>query len=172
MPEGIEQDIPPQDMADIFAYVRSINVPPKRFAGNNPQIAPMRDNGSIRLFAMHARIYGSSLVFEPKYRNLGFWKSADDRATWTLNVQRAGKFNVSLDYACPADCAGNRFVLSAAGKTLGGEIPSTGSWDNYGGHGVGQIELPAGEVDVTLRAEGIVDGFLGDFRTIILRPAR
>ena len=172
MPEGIEQDIPPRDMADIFTYIRSINIPPKRFAGNTPQVAPMRDDGSIRLFAMHARIYGSSLVFEPKYRNLGFWKSLDDRATWTLNVPRAGKFGVSLDYACAADCAGNRFVLSAAGKTVSGEIHSTGSWDNYSGQGVGQIELPMGEVEVTLRGEGFIDGFLGDFRTIILRPAR
>ena len=172
MPEGIEQDIPPRDMADIFAYVRSINVPPKRFPGNTPQVAPMRDDGSIRLFAIHARIYGSSLVFEPKYRNLGFWSSADDRATWTLNVPRAGSYRVSLDYACPPDCAGNRFELLAAGNVLSGEIPSTGSWDNYGWHGVGQLELPAGEVEVTLRAEGIVDGFLGDFRTIILSPVR
>ena len=172
MPEGIEQDIPAQDMADIFAYVRSIDVLPKHFAGNEPQVAPMRDDGSHRLFAMHARIYGPSLVFEPKYRNLGFWKSADDRAIWTLNVPQAGTFDVNLDYSCPAKLAGNRFEVSAAGNKVSGEIASTGSWDKYASRGIGQLELPAGEVEVTLRAEGIVDGFLGDFRTIILNPIR
>jgi hypothetical protein len=170
MPEGLEQDIPPQDMADLIAHVRSVTVPPKQFPGNKPQVAPMRDDGSIRLFAMHAKIYGSTLELEPQYRNLGFWGSADDRAVWTLNIPKAATYSVNLDYACDDGSAGNQFVLTAAGGALHGVINGTGSWDNYSWKGVGQIDLPQGEVEVTLKAEGLLQGYLGDFRTIILVP--
>ena len=170
MPEGLEQDISPQDMADLVAHVRSVNVPPKRFPGNVPQVAPVRDDGSIRLFAIHARIYGSTLVLEPRYRNLGFWSSADDRAVWTLNVPKAGTYGVNFDYACDNTTADNPFVISAAGQTVRGVVSGTGGWENYRWKGVGEIELPAGEVELTLRADGPLNGYLGDFRTIILVP--
>ena len=170
MPEGLEQDIPLQDMADLIAHLRSVRIPPKRFPGNEPQIAPVRDDGSIRLFAIHAQIYGPTLVLEPQYRNLGFWASESDRAVWKLDVPQAGTFSVNFDYACDDGASGNQFVLTANGESLRGVVPTTGTWDNYSWRGVGEIELPAGEVEVTLRADGPLSGYLGDFRTIILEP--
>ena len=170
MPDGLHRDISPPQMADIVAYVRSVAPPPKSFPGNVPQIAPVRDDGSIRLFAMHAKIYGPSLIFEPQYRNLGFWSSDADHAIWTLNVPRAGKYSVSLDYACDHSTAGNRFRISAAGKTVTGTVLGTGAWDDYSGRKVGILDLPAGNVEVVFRSDGPVNQFLIDLRTVILYP--
>ena len=170
MPEGLESEVTPEQVADIVAYVRSVSIPHRQFAGNSPQIAPVRDDGSIRLFAMHAKIFGKELEFEPKYRNLGMWSQAGDRAVWQLDVPKGGEYSVQLDYACDRQCAGNRFQLSANGQKLIAELPVTDGWDSYSTRKFGRLTLPEGPVEVTLRSEGQINQFLGDFRTVILEP--
>ncbi|MEM7317235.1 MAG: c-type cytochrome, partial [Planctomycetota bacterium] len=170
MPVGLEQEIPEQDMADLLAFIRSVSVPRKQFPGNTPQIAPVRDDGSIRLFAIHASIYGPSVELEPRYKNLGMWSNRDDRAVWKLKVAKAGRYSVNLDYACSSQCSGNRLRLVFNGNTFSAKIPTTGSWDNYSWKRVGTIELPKGDVEVTLKSDGDINQYLGDFRTIILEP--
>ena len=170
MPEGVEKDLPAQDVADVIAFVRSISLPAKSFPGNSPQVAPVRDDGSIRCLAIHARVYGPSLVFEEKYRNLGFWGSAKDHAVWSLNVPKAGRYRVTLDYACANETQGNRFVLAAAGQTLRGVAGGTGTWDDYRSLQLGQLELPAGSTELAFRSDGEPKSFLMDLRMIRLTP--
>ena len=170
MPEGVEKDLAVQDVADVIAFVRAVSLPPKSFPGNTPQVAPVRDDGSIRCLAMHARIYGPSLVFEEQYRNLGFWGSAKDQATWSLDVPKAGRYRVTLDYACADGTQGNRFVLAAAGETLRGIVPGTGTWDDYRSLNIGHVELPAGSTELSFRSDGQPKSFLMDLRMIRLLP--
>jgi putative membrane-bound dehydrogenase-like protein len=170
MPEGLEKDMSPADMHDLLIYLRSHQPQRKLFAGNQPQDAPRRDDGSIRLLAMHAEIFGPSLVFEPQYRNLGFWSSPQDYAAWTVEVPAAGIYEVVLEYACPDDAAGNRFVLSCRDQFVSGEIRGTGTWDNYAWRDVGMIELPAGRSRIVLRADGPLSSYLLDLHQIILYP--
>ncbi|MGE5191976.1 MAG: PVC-type heme-binding CxxCH protein, partial [Deltaproteobacteria bacterium] len=62
MPEGIEKDLKPQDLADIIAHVRA-NVPlPKRkeFAGNEPKLVAPAADGTLLLSAAACEIYGST----------------------------------------------------------------------------------------------------------------
>ena len=172
MPEGIEREASPQDLADVMAYVRGIRPPPKAFPGNQPGPAEVRDDGSIRLLAMQARIYGPTLVYEQQYLNLGWWQSVDDRASWDLQVPRAGKYRVVLDYACHNDAAGNRFLLAVAGRTLGGAVPGTGNWENYRTLNAGTIELPAGPCELTFRSDGPIRSALIDLRGVRLQPER
>ena len=170
MPEGLEKDITPTQMCDLLAYLRSFQPTRKSFAGNQPQVAPRRDDGSIRLLAMHAEIYGPSLVFEDQYRNLGFWGSPSDYAAWTVEVPRAGRYSVSLEYACDAGTAGNRFVIQYGDEQIEGEITSTGTWDDYGWKRVGTLSLPAGRSRVTLRGDSRLHGYLMDLHQIVLQP--
>ncbi|MGE0757044.1 MAG: c-type cytochrome, partial [Pirellulaceae bacterium] len=170
MPEGLEKDIPEQELADVIAYVRSTSQPPKRFPGNQPELAHVRDDGSIRPLAMNARIFGTTLVFEERYRNLGEWRSSDDHAVWTLKVPQAGNYRVSVDYACAPPAAGNRFLLTVGSQTLGGTVESTGSWDEYRSQSVGRVTLDAGPTELTVRSDGAVRGALFDLRQIVLRP--
>ena len=170
MPEGMEKELPPQDMADVIAFTRSVSAPPKQFPGNQPQVAPARDDGSIRCLAIHARIYGPSLVFEEKYRNLGYWGSIEDHAVWTLEVPRAGRYHVTIDYACDDSTAGNRWLLSAGQETLTGAVEGTGNWDNYRSMSAGEIDLPAGASELIFRSDGSIRSHLLDLRGIRLVP--
>lgn len=170
MPEGLEKDLSGQDFADVLAYVRSISAPPKQFPGNKPEVAHVRDDGSIRLLAMNAKIYGPTLVFEDKYRNLGFWQRAEDHAVWMLNVPKAGKYRVAIDYACDDPSAGDRFVITVGDQTVGGVVESTGSWDSYRNRTVGSLKLPAGQAELIMRADGPIRSALIDVRQIVLHP--
>ena len=170
MPEGFEQVLSAQDVTDIAGYVQSISVPRKRFDGNEPQVAPVRNDGSIRLFAMHAEIYGPSVQFEDKYRNLGFWSDVHDRAVWTIDAAKAGRYEMYLDYACSPQASANQFQIRVNGQTLSDVVTFTSSWDAYQNKRIGTIELPDEPVKLTVQSSGPISGYLFDLRTIFLYP--
>jgi putative membrane-bound dehydrogenase-like protein len=170
MPEGLEKELPLEAMADLFAYLRASRPPAKEFEGNHPELPHVRDDGSIRLLATNCRIYGPTVVFEPQYRNLGYWGDEEDRAVWKIRVPRSGEYQVTLDYACADDVAGNRFLLHVGDQTIGGIVEGTGGWDSYRWKGVGSLKLSEGEHELTFRSDGPVRQFLIDLRGIILSP--
>jgi putative heme-binding domain-containing protein len=171
MPEGLGSDLTPQEMSDLLAFLGTTTEQPKFFPGNEPQLAPTRNDGSIRLFAVHAQIYGPTLVFEAKNNNLGYWQSVEDRAVWRVHPHQAGRFDVRLDYACADDTAGNSYALIAGDQVLTGITQGTGSWDQFRGQSLGVVELPEGESTIMFRAAGPIAGFLFDLRTVYLYPA-
>jgi hypothetical protein len=176
MPEGLEKDLSPQDLADIIAHVRS-NIPlPKRkeFAGNEPvKITPATD-GTLTLPAGACEIYGSTLIYEPQYKNLGFWSSLDDRAVWTIELPQAGKYAVEFDWSCDASVAAarNPWTFDFAGGNIGGRVASTGNWDTYRQAKVGEVTLPAGNQRLVLRPAVKPQGALLDLRAIRLVPVK
>jgi putative membrane-bound dehydrogenase-like protein len=174
MPDGLEKDVKPQDMADLLAYLRAHAPVLKRkeFAGNKPEVVRPGDDGVLRLWSSNCEIYGKTLVMEKQYGNLGYWQSEDDQAVWTVEVPQTGVYTVSLDWACDAGSAGNAFVLEAGGKSLTGKVASTGSWDTYKQAKVGEIELQAGRQRLTFRSMGKIAGALTDLRGIRLVPAK
>ena len=48
-------------------------------------------------------------TLESKYANLGYWSGDEDHADWTVEVKKAGKYTVWLDWACAPEAAGNTF---------------------------------------------------------------
>jgi putative membrane-bound dehydrogenase-like protein len=172
MPEGLEKDVRPQDMADLLAYLKAAAPKPQRklFEGNTPEVVRPAADGALRLPAKFAAIYGKTLVFEPRYANLGFWGSDDDHAAWTVRVARPGRYAVWLDWACEADNAGNTFLVEAGEKSLTAKVESTGSWDMYRQARVGEVSLEAGEHQVVVRPAAKVRGYLFDLRSIRLVP--
>ncbi len=172
MPEGLEKELKPQDVADVIAHLR-VGVPAperKTFEGNKPEVVKADKDGSLVLSARTCEIYGSSLFFEPLRLNLGYWRSEDDRAVWTVEVPRAGKYTVSLHYACPDNIAGNRFQLEAGGRRLTGIVAGTGGWHAYKQTKAGEIELAAGRQTITLRSAGKINEYLMDLRSLKLVP--
>jgi putative membrane-bound dehydrogenase-like protein len=174
MPEGLEKDLPPQEMADLIAFVRSsLPVPPRKtFPGNQPETVRPGAGGILKLPAAKASIYGPSLELEQQYGNLGFWSSPDDHAVWTLELAKGGTFDVWFDYACDDSSAGNTFTLRVAGEQLSGKVAGTVSWDTYRRVKVGPITLPAGKYELTLRSVGPIRGALIDLKEVQLTPAK
>jgi putative heme-binding domain-containing protein len=174
MPEGLEKDLAPQDLADVMAHVRGAgsSAKPKTVEGNKPELVKPAADGSLKLTAANAAIYGPSLVFEKEFGNLGYWSSPDDHAVWTVAVPKAGRYEVWLEYACDNSSAGNNFLIEAGRAKLTGKVAGTRTWDVYRQVQVGTLLLEAGERTVGLRADGTIKGALIDLRAIRLVPAQ
>ncbi|MBQ10894.1 MAG: dehydrogenase [Planctomyces sp.] len=170
MPEGLEKDLSPQDLADVIAYVATTGPPPKTFPGNKPQLITRQKDGSLRLLATNCEIYGKTLVFESKYKNLGYWNSLDNRAAWSVDVPRAGNYTVRMVYACHNNTAGNRYLLQCLDAQLTGQVVGTSTWDVYKTQTMGNMKLPGGRARITLQATGKLNNCLFDLKELILVP--
>lgn len=173
MPEGVEKDISLQDTADLLAYLSGFRPPRRVFEGNQPELVrPEQFRGELWLLARQAEIYGSTLVFEPGFGNLGYWGSADDHAVWSVEIREGGTYRVAFDYACHDGTAGNPWVLTIAGQRLEGVVQSTGTWEVYKQLDVGELLLEPGRYELVVRPAGAPAGYLMDLRGIRLRPER
>jgi putative membrane-bound dehydrogenase-like protein len=173
MPEGLEKEVKHQDMADLIAYIRTVGPQPQRktFNGNKPGLVRADKGGALLLSASNGEIYGTSLVLETKYGNLGFWNSDDDHVIWTVDVPRAGRYAVWLDWACADSAAGKMFVLQCGANQFTGKVAGTGGWDSYKQARVGEIVLTAGQQRLTLRAaRRLASSALLDLKGIKLVP--
>ena len=171
MPEGLEKDLAPQDLADVMAFVQSTGSSWKQFAGNQPTVVQPNADGTIVLPASAAEIYGPTLVFENKYGNLGFWSSTADHARWTVEVPRGGDWIVELDFACDNSTAGGLIRFSTGTRLLTARVPGTGSWDEYQTYRAGTIDLHRGRLQLTVTTPDQPQTALLDLRAIRLIPA-
>lgn len=169
MPEGLEQAINPQQMADLIAYIHS-GTTRKIARGNDPKpVAPA--DGVLILPASRAEIFGGDITFEETFQNIGMWHGADDYIVWTAHVHDSGAYDIYLDYASAASAAGNHFRLTIGKQSLKGAIPTTGNdWSNYKQIRVGEITIPAGTHRITFRPDGPIRNALIDLRAIALTP--
>jgi len=170
MPEGLERDISPTQMADLLAFLATGAVPAKSFVGNVPATVQPDADGVVVLSAENCEIRGPQLVFEKPFGNLGMWHTVDDSATWTIQLDGANKYGVFLEYACDDRAAGNTVLIESADKPLRVRVGGTGKWSYYQQKGVGELTLPAGTSSVVLRSDGSIRGALLDLRTIQLVP--
>ncbi|WLD11502.1 PVC-type heme-binding CxxCH protein [Planctellipticum variicoloris] len=174
MPEGLEKDLPPADLANVIGYIRS-NVPlPQRksFPGNEPKTVVADATGRFVLQPVDAEIYGSTLVLEEKYGNLGFWSSADDQAVWTVQVPEAGKYTVKIEWARDPLITSHRAVVRAGGESLTFSVPATASWDDYQTQAVGALNLYAGEQRLTIQPASRPLPALMDLKSVVLERVR
>ncbi len=170
MPEGLEKDMSPQDMHDVIAYLNATKLPRKTFVGNQPAVVQAEAlRGDYFLIPQLAEIYGETIKFETKYKNLGYWQSENDRALWTLNVPKTGKYDVYLEFACPQGVAGDHALLEVGGQRISWKVPSTGSWDVYQSQKIGSIKLDQGKSQLAVRSDGKIRNALFDLKTVRLR---
>ncbi|MBH57199.1 MAG: dehydrogenase [Planctomycetaceae bacterium] len=169
MPVGLEKFLDPQGLSDVIAFIQANQTPPKSFAGNTPRTVQFMA-GKYALTASLAAIYGDTAVFENKYGNIGFWASQNDRATWTVNIEKAGEYEVFLDWAAPEDVAGNKYELTAGEAQITGTVKGTDSWDNYHQLKIGTVSLTRGSTQLMFSSSGAIRGFLLDLRGITLVP--
>jgi putative membrane-bound dehydrogenase-like protein len=171
MPEGLERDLTTQSLADLIAFVASGGAAPKALAGNRPELVRQAADGTIRLEAATAAIYGDTLVYEPPTRNLGYWQSPNDRAVWTFEVERPGTFTLSMEWACADDSAGQSLRLRFDG---GGGIPTviggTGTWADYRSIFVEEVTLTAGKHKLEVRPDAPPRSALLDLRALVFTP--
>jgi len=170
MPEGLEKDLSEQDLADVLAYLGASAPPAKNFPLSKVAIVRAADDGSLKLPAASARIYGPSLILEEQYGNLGYWQNADDHAIWSIVADRKGRYRATIDYACDDGSAGNTLKLTVGPHELTWVVEGTGSWDKYRAQDLGEIDLATGPHEVVVRSAGKLRPSLIDLRAIRLAP--
>lgn len=111
-------------------------------------------------------------MIEEQHKNLGWWSSADDMVVWTLNAPHAGRYTVSRAWACEATATGNTCVIEAVGKSIRHKVTATSGWDDYKSADLGELELPAGEVRLTLKPTSRPLPALADVKSLTLTPKR
>lgn len=170
MPEGLENQLTEQDVADLLTYLGRAGAAPRSFAGNTPRRVKSDSRGRYALPATDCEIHGDQIRFEPEFRNIGYWHSAGDRVVWELDVARAGRFDVWLDWAC-ANRAENSYVLEGTATPLRGRAATTGSWAVYRQAKIGTIVMEPGARRLVMRPDEPVVGALLDLRGLWLVPA-
>jgi len=137
-------------------------------------IAPQPD-GAFRLGALEATLQGEGIKTEGGDKgNIGYWTSAADSVSWKIAAPAAGKYLVSLEYACEPGSENSTFSIEVDGKDAGlrGSVPATASWSDYKTLTLdGTLALEAGRH--TLRLKPIAKPGLAvmNLRAISLQPA-
>jgi len=146
MPEGMENDLGKQELADLITWLSIPRTPPKLFAGNRPETVLAGPGGAIELGADTASLYGTDVVFESEspFRNIGYWSGPQDHVIWRFETADTGRFDVYLEYACDPGSAGNRASISAGVSQLDHTVESTGAWSQYRVFAVGTIDIDPG----------------------------
>jgi putative membrane-bound dehydrogenase-like protein len=170
MPEGLEKDLSRQDLADVIAYLQTLGPPPKSFEGNRPATLQPAADGTFTLAARYAAIFGPTLVFEQRHGNLGYWMKGADYARWTLNVPRAARFRVRIEYACDNASAGNELALESGAARLTMRVEGTTDWDSYRTIDLGTLDLAAGEQTLLARPAKEPQSAILDLKRIVLEP--
>ncbi len=168
MPEGFDQVLKPQDIADILAHLDANASVPRRFQGNSPAVVRPATDGALRLLASIAEVHGDGIAFETQYNNLGSWNGVDARAVWTLDVAEEATYEVWLQWACPETEAGDRFRFQIAEQTVSELVPGTKNWDSYEARAFGKLRLSAGRQKAVFQADPSLKSYLIDLLEIRL----
>jgi hypothetical protein len=113
------------------------------------------------------------------------WEDADDRVWWDIEVQTAGRYGVTLMYACPEDDVGSTLELSFGDQLLSGAIveafdpPVLAGFDRvervesyekpFRPLELGVIELPAGRGELVLRCTDKAGRQVAEVRSLRLQ---
>jgi putative membrane-bound dehydrogenase-like protein len=171
MPEGLERELNPHDAAALVTYIRQ-NVPlpiMKSFPGNAPRVVQADAEGTMTLTPFDAEVYGPTIVIEEQQQNLGWWSSSDDIVVWTINVPRGAKYTVSWTWACDPQAAGNSMTVEALGRSFTRKVGKTNGWEDYQTIDLGELELPAGEVRLTIKPASRPLPALADVKSVKIR---
>ncbi len=113
------------------------------------------------------------------------WKRAEDSVHWELDIQRAGRYEITLRYLCPEGSEGSTLRLSAAGKQLEAKLEKATSMEpvahrdliprpevpqmRWGALEFGIIDLPAGRTELRIEAARIAGSTAMELDSISLK---
>jgi alpha-L-fucosidase len=129
--------------------------------------------GSTTLHVMDGALDGKGLRYGDGKRNNDCtleWRQPGSGVAWPVRLTAPTRFAVALNYATAAKNDGGTFEIAGAEKTLTGTVRPTESATAFATVPVGEIELPAGEFTLTVRAATVSGGSLMKLRTVELTP--
>lgn len=140
------------------------------------QLEPIAQGGDGRLdlHAYQADTTGENLRFEPQpHKNtVGYWVNPEDFVTWSIHIERPGRFNVGILQGCGMGQGGSEASLSVLSGSrvvdqLNFTVEETEHFQNFIWRTVGVLEIPEpGTYTVRLAPVAIKKNALMDVRQI------
>jgi alpha-L-fucosidase len=152
--------------------VLEIDGPPNVIPPPAPRQA--RD-GTITLGADDADLTGGARVETiGNQPNIGYWTNKDATASWPVQIDKPGSFDVELTYACKPESAGTEYVVLLGERVaLKAKVGATKGWDDFVTRKIGMVMIDKpGLVTLTIKAmtpppEGVMN-----LRSVRLTPAK
>lgn len=100
------------------------------------------------------------------------WKQPGEHATWRLDVDAIRRYRVSLRYGCRPLDAGGVVAISIDGSSeiARHTVKATATADQFESFTIGEIELPAGQIELTASVESCNGHELMRLNHIVLLP--
>ena len=133
MPEGLEKDLTPRDMADLIAFLEGDRTAPEERRGQSPADGPAGARRDDRPAAPRTpRSTARRLVFEPQLRQprLLVVRQRSRRLAFEVAAARQVRRLARLGLR-HRDAAGNVLELNLGGQQIRYQVAGTGTWDDY-----------------------------------------
>jgi hypothetical protein len=139
---------------------------------NHQELIKKESDDSYHLTAAHAQAIGPKIKYMPEWKAFG-WFTTEDRAEWNVEVERAAKYDVYLEWAVSDHEAGKSVVFEAGNKKIKGKVGKTGSWFTYRTQKLGTVHLSAGMQKMVFKSNSKSQkGSMLDLREVKLVLAR
>lgn len=136
-------------------------------------IVTLQDGAVIRLNANAAEIVGTTLHFtqvEDTPGMLDRWIDSNDSARWLVEFTKPGDYAVRVMQACPAEIAGQDFVVSIGDTMLRGKSLPTADWSDFQGVDLGSIHVETlGRAIIEVKTGGRLRGPLMNLHAVELK---
>jgi alpha-L-fucosidase len=158
-----------------------------------PEILSQNKAGVVELPAGEAMLHGDSLRCQGDSagENIGFWTNPKDWASWEFKIDRPGRFDVELTFACEPGSADSeyevtlaeeekaakglrprkRIVVTQPEEKLLGKVENTGSWGQFVVVKLGTITIARGCHVLSVKPTKMPHGAVMNLRSIVLKPA-
>lgn len=144
----------------------------KRPETNHQELVHQDSDGSYYLHASLAEAIGPKIKYMPEWKAFG-WYTTEDRAEWNVQIDKAGKYDVYMDWSVADSEGGKSFVLEAGKKKVKGKVGKTGSWFTYRTEKIGTVRLSAGTQKFVLKSNSKSEkGAMFDLREVKLVPVK
>ena len=173
MPEGLEKDLEPAGSGQRDRLSARLGRAAQDVPGQPSAVGQADDRRhACNFMPPIAKSTGRRSCMERLYKNLGKWQSENDRAVWNVEVPKAGRYAMWLNYSASTDDnAGNTWLLEAGDKTLTGKVaghrqqglstrksaPARSSWRPASGQ-------------IVFRSAGPIKGDLIQLGGVLLKP--
>ena len=143
------------------------------------EIKPIRkgSDGSFYLPAHLATTFGQKVRYEPQpnKNTVGYWTEKENSATWSIQLDRPGRFNVAVLQGCGKGQGGSKAILichQPKGSPIDSQVfyaQETGHFQNFQWRHLDEIEFDAaGEMKIKVMSLNIKKNALMDIRAIHL----
>jgi alpha-L-fucosidase len=141
----------------------------------DPPTVVQDEAGQIELNYLTASTRGRAMTrFNRKGGyHISKWKGPDDAVDWSIDIDKPGKFKVSINYAANKEWEGKPFEITVGKSYLEKSVIYTGGFFDYQEFPAGYFEFTkSGRYTLTIRPKELSNTYLMYLRSIKLSPVK